>query len=89
MSLVAAGVGACAQDGEVPLYTNADLEQFGAPENPVSPPPPAEDAERQWDFVQEHLDREYSRIDADRRLWTRRSCGPGSHWRPPTPKSPR
>jgi hypothetical protein len=52
-------------DEAVPLYTNADLEKFGprtAPAGPVRFPDAGE-----WRFVQEFLDRQYSRVDADRR----------------------
>lgn len=68
--VVAAGIGSGAQDGEVPLYTNEDLERFGPTQTPVPDPPPpsVEDVDRQWDFVQEHLDRERSRIETDRAL---------------------
>jgi len=79
-AVVALGV-PCAAAGDpsdraedVPLYTNADLLQFGNPE-----PVPAEatddddgiDRERQ--FVEDFLDREYSRVEADQRLALARS----------------
>ena len=68
--VIASGIGSGAQDGEVPLFTNADLERFGPPQTPAPDPPPpsTEDVDRQWDFVQEHLDRERSRIQTDRVL---------------------
>ena len=50
----------------VPTYTNADLQKFGEPE-PVAPPPEDTEVDRQWEFVHDYLDREYSRIDSDRR----------------------
>jgi len=68
--VVAAGIGSGAQDGEVPRYTNEDLERFGPPQTPAPDPPTpsVEDIDRQWDFVQEHLDRERTRIETDRAL---------------------
>jgi hypothetical protein len=68
--VVAAGIGSVAQDGEVPLYTNEDLDRFGPAQTPAPDPPPpsVDDVDRQWDFVQEHLDRERARIQTDRAL---------------------
>jgi hypothetical protein len=71
VGIIAAGVTVSAQEQEeVPLYTNADLEKYGPPEtpNPPSPPPASQASDGRWVFVQDHLDREYSRIATDRRL---------------------
>jgi hypothetical protein len=71
VGIVAAGAWAGAQEQEeVPLYTNADLEKYGPPEtpNPAPPPPARQEDDGRWEFVQEHLDREYDRIATDRRL---------------------
>ena len=67
LTMVAVALPASADGAdEVPLYTNADLQQFGEPE-PIAPPPATTDADRQWGFVHDYLDREYARIDSDRR----------------------
>ena len=63
----ALGTGALAAAGEaVPLYTNDDLDRmFGPPLPPVTDrvdkSGPAD-----WSWVEEFLDRQYARIDADR-----------------------
>jgi hypothetical protein len=77
VAFVAAGTGIGAQDDEVPLYTNADLEKFGPPSAPApeTPPPATETADGQWRFVQEHLEREYARMAYDRGLELEESLG--------------
>ncbi len=50
--------------GDVPLYTNADLEKFGTASS--APGQPIAETEAGWRAVQEFLDREYARIEADR-----------------------
>jgi hypothetical protein len=53
---------------KVPLYTNADLDRMFGPSTP-----PAADAgttaptPEEWSWVERFLDRQYARIDADRR----------------------
>jgi hypothetical protein len=71
VGIFAAGVLVGAQEQEqVPLYTNADLEKYGPPEtpNPASPATASQSADGRWEFVRDHLDREYTRIATDRRL---------------------
>ena len=71
-------------DPQVPVYTNADLLKFGDPE-PVAPP--ATDADRQWEFVHDYIDRELSRIESDRRHVVERALAeppvpaPADTWR--------
>jgi hypothetical protein len=67
-----------------PLYTNADLERFdvtprSSTAGPIAPAP-GEDGD--WQFVADHLAREYARIDAERvaaveRQWA--ETGPARH----------
>jgi hypothetical protein len=51
------------------VYTNADLERFNRPAAgaPAAPTGSAADPASEWKYVQDFLDREYARIDADRR----------------------
>ncbi len=49
----------------VRLYTNADLEKFGPPTGPDAPVRVPDAGE--WRIVQEFLDREHARLDAERR----------------------
>jgi hypothetical protein len=52
---------------EPPLYTNADLERYGAPTaTPPAPVAPDPGAGEGWKFVADHLAREYQRIEAER-----------------------
>jgi hypothetical protein len=67
-SLLLAGlVGTAAVAEErVPLYTNEDLDRmFGPPPAPVSDPVDKSGPE-DWGWVENYLDRQYARIDADR-----------------------
>ena len=68
-TLVLAGLGlAVAADREqVPLYTGEDLDRmFGPP--PASPSVPVDKSRPEdWRWVEQFLDREYARVDADRR----------------------
>lgn len=61
------GVAAAASAEEVPLYTGEDLDRmFGPP--PVGPSVPVDKTRPEdWRWVEQFLDREYARIDADRR----------------------
>lgn len=75
------------QAGDVPLYTNADLERYRTPETaddparPVLSPAATSATELQgpcltadgWAFVAAFLEREYARLDADRRSELERS----------------
>jgi len=58
--------------GEVRLYTNADLERFGDPD-PAQLEGPTSNLDHDWELVNEFLDREQSRIEADQRLSLERS----------------
>jgi len=54
-----------AEDGEVRLYTNDDLERFPTlPDSEVEASRPSND---EWRFVTDYLERQYSRLDADRK----------------------
>lgn len=60
--LGAASVTIPAADGQVRVYSNADLEKFGPP----SAPKERSELEAEWDAVAEYLEREYARIAAER-----------------------
>jgi hypothetical protein len=53
-----------AEERDVRLYTNADLERF--PDLPDSRVEAAKPSTEEWGFVTDYLQRQYSRIDADR-----------------------
>jgi hypothetical protein len=55
-----------AEDDEVYVYTNADLEQLEPIPGQAGDPPSAEEIERDWAFVQSVIDDAHARIDADR-----------------------
>src|SRR5215831_11138455 len=64
-ALAAAGT-AMAGTEAAPLYTNEDLDRmFGPPPHPVSEPVDKSTPE-DWRWVEQYLDRQYARIDADR-----------------------
>jgi hypothetical protein len=66
--LVAGGTIARAESGEddpVRLYTNEDLAKYAPP--PGSHPRPSE-PEPSWESIVQFLDRQYARLDAERRL---------------------
>ena len=61
----AAGVASGADEGEVRLYTNADLERFPtSPDSEVVASHPTTD---EWRFVTDYLKSQYTRLDADRK----------------------
>jgi hypothetical protein len=63
---VALGLAAAADIEKVPLYTSDDLDRmFGPP--PASPSDPVDKSRPEdWRWVEQFLDREYARVDADR-----------------------
>lgn len=68
VATVAIGIAVAAEQDPVPLFTSEDLDRmFGAapaqPSDPVDKTGPAD-----WRWVEEFLDRQYSRIDADRQF---------------------
>jgi hypothetical protein len=76
-----------ADDSEVPLYTNADLEKFATPvadlEQPAAPagetevlagPPPSASVDNPWEFVWNFIDRERAQIDAQHRQAVERAA---------------
>ena len=57
-----------AAEDEVPLYTNADLDRMFGKSEPSAPSRvPSTTAEEDWGRVESFLDREYARLDADRK----------------------
>jgi hypothetical protein len=64
---LAVGMSAAADPEKVPLYTSDDLDRmFGpAPRTPTDPVDKTRPED--WGWVEQFLDRQYSRIDADRR----------------------
>lgn len=66
--MAAVGTLASSEQDPVPVYTNDDLDRL------LGPPPaqPAEPVDKSgpedWRWVEQFLDRQYSRIDADRRF---------------------
>ena len=65
---VAIGIAGAADQDRVPLFTNEDLDRMFGP----APAQPRDQVDKthpeDWRWVQEFLDREYSRIDADRQF---------------------
>jgi hypothetical protein len=60
------GLGATASAEEVPLYTGEDLDRMFGPA-PAGPSVPVDKSRPEdWVWVEQFLDREYARIDADR-----------------------
>jgi hypothetical protein len=63
---IAIGVAAAADRDQVPLYTNDDLDRMFGPA-PAQPSDPVDKTRPEdWRWVEQFLDRQYSRIDADR-----------------------
>jgi hypothetical protein len=68
LALAVASGPARAADEEVPLYTNADLDRMFGKSEPTAPSgPPSTTAEQDWHRVESFLDREYARLDAERK----------------------
>ena len=65
-AMLALGVAFAGDSETVPLYTGEDLDRMFGP----APPQPSEPVDRSgpedWRWVEQFLDRQYSRIDADR-----------------------
>ncbi|HXV76113.1 MAG TPA: hypothetical protein VD788_07315 [Candidatus Polarisedimenticolaceae bacterium] len=57
---------AAADEGEVYVYTNADLERLGPLPAGEAEPPTADQLAESWAFVQSTIDDAHARIDADR-----------------------
>lgn len=66
VALLATGVAAAVPEGEK-VYTGEDLDRMFGPA-PKSPSEPVDKSRPEdWQWVEHFLDRQYSRIDADRR----------------------
>jgi hypothetical protein len=66
LAAVALGVAAAAEREQVPLYTGEDLDRMFGPA-PSGPSDPVDKTRPEdWRFVEQFLDREYARIDAER-----------------------
>jgi hypothetical protein len=66
VAMIAAGIAAAAPAENVPLYTGEDLERMFGPAPPRPSDPVDKSGPGDWRFVEQFLDRQYSRIDADR-----------------------
>ena len=62
----AIGPAAAATPEPVPVYTSEDLDRMFGPPPPAPSDPVDKSRPEDWQFVQQFLDRQYSRIDADR-----------------------
>ena len=65
MTVLLLGVPALAAE-EVPLYTNEDLERMFGPPPPTQAGPIASSEPADWAWIEQYIDRQYARIDADR-----------------------
>jgi len=66
-AMVAIGIAAAANQDPVPLFTSEDVERMFGPA-PAQPSDPVDKTRPEdWRWVEQFLDRQYSRIDADRR----------------------
>jgi hypothetical protein len=66
-AIVAIGIANASEQDAVPVYTNEDLDRMLGP-SPAQPTDPVDKTSPQdWQWVEQFLDRQYSRIDADRR----------------------
>jgi hypothetical protein len=57
---------ACAGTESVPLYTNDDLDRMFGPAPPPVSSPVDKTTPEDWRWVEQYIDRQYARIDADR-----------------------
>jgi len=65
---VAIGIAAAADDDPVPLFTSEDLDRMFGPA-PAQPSDPVDKSRPEdWRWIEEFLERQYSRIDADRQF---------------------
>jgi hypothetical protein len=63
---VATGFAAAAEPPPVPTYTSEDLERMFGPVEAEPAGPVARSGPEDWRWVEQFLDRQYARIDADR-----------------------
>jgi hypothetical protein len=68
VAILAIGVGAFANQNQekVPLYTSEDLDRMFGPAAPRVSDPVDKSHPEDWWWVEQFIDRQYSRIDADR-----------------------
>lgn len=59
--------GALAAEEVVPLYTNEDLDRMFGPPPPSPSDPVDKSTPADWAWVEQFIDRQYARVDADRR----------------------
>jgi hypothetical protein len=60
-------VTAVVADEPVPVYTSEDLERMFGPPPPAVSEPVDKSGPQDWTWVEGYLDRQYARLDADRR----------------------
>jgi hypothetical protein len=66
IAAIAIGAVPAASAGSIPLYTGEDLDRMFGPAPPAPSDPVDKSRPEDWRFVEQFLDRQYSRIDADR-----------------------
>jgi hypothetical protein len=66
VAVIAIGVAPAARAESVPLYTGEDLDRMFGPAPPAPSDPVDKSRPEDWWFVEQFLDRQYSRIEADR-----------------------
>lgn len=66
--MVAIGIAAAADQDPVPLFTSQDLDRMFGPAPPKPSDPVDKTRPEDWRWIEQFLDRQYSRIDADRQF---------------------
>ncbi|HZN53877.1 MAG TPA: hypothetical protein VFB67_01025 [Candidatus Polarisedimenticolaceae bacterium] len=65
LTMLLTGASALAEE-PVPLYTSEDLDRMFGPPPPTQVAPIASSAPEDWAWIEQYIDRQYARIDADR-----------------------
>jgi hypothetical protein len=68
VAMVAIGIAAAADQDPVPLFTSQDLDRMFGPAPPKPSDPVDKTRPEDWRWIEQFLDRQYSRIDADRQF---------------------